>query len=60
MLHGLCFGAAISDTIAGSSIAFGNSVSADRIVVATSRFFKVLEKSDSKSSFCRFGIEIRF
>ena len=31
------FGAAISDTIANSSIVFCNSVSADRIVVAASR-----------------------
>ena len=31
------FGAAISDTVAGSSIVFCNSVSADRIVVAASR-----------------------
>ena len=31
------FGAAISDAIARSSIVFGNSVSADRIVVAASR-----------------------
>ena len=31
------FGAAISDTVAGSSFVFSNSVSADRIVVAASR-----------------------
>ena len=31
------FGAAISDTVAGSSSVFCNSVSADRIVVAASR-----------------------
>ena len=31
------FGAAISDTVARSSIGFCNSVSADRIVVAPSR-----------------------
>ena len=31
------FGAAISDTVARSSIVFCNSVSADRIVVAASR-----------------------
>ena len=31
------FGAAISDTVARSSIAFSNSVSADRIVMAASR-----------------------
>ena len=31
------FGAAISDTVAGSSIVFCKSVSADRIVVAASR-----------------------
>ena len=31
------FGAAISDTVAGSSFVFCNSVSADRIVVAASR-----------------------
>ena len=31
------FGAAISDTVAGSSSVFCNSVSADRIVMATSR-----------------------
>ena len=31
------FGAAISDTVAGSSFVFPNSVSADRIVVGASR-----------------------
>ena len=100
------FGAAISDTVVGSSFVFSNSVSADRIVVGASRllgaaaacvillFFaaedrksywngcikaakvncqqifsilaliifllKFLLKSASKSSFCRFGVEIRF
>ena len=100
------FGAAISDTVAGSSFVFSNSVSADRIVVAASRLLgaaaacvillsfaaedrksywngcikaakvncqqifsilaliifllKFLLKSASKSSFCRFGVEIRF
>ena len=100
------FGAAISNTVAGSSIVFCNSVSADRIGMAASRLLgaaaacvillscaaedcksywsggiqaaivicqqifailalaifllKFLLKSASKSSFCRFGVEIRF
>ena len=100
------FGPAISDPVARSSIVFGNSVFADRIVMAASRLlravaafviilsfaagprksywsgcmkaatvicqqissilalviflFKILLKSASKSSFFRFGVEIRF
>ena len=100
------FGAAISDTVARSSIVFCNAVSADRIVVAASRLLgaaaacvillsfaaehrksywsgciqaairicqqifailaliifllKIVLKSASKSSFCRFGVDIRF
>ena len=100
------FGAAISDTVAHSSIVFCNSVSANRIGMAASRLLgataacvillsfaaedcksywsgciqgaivicqqifavlalvifllKFLLKSASKSSFCRFGVEIRF
>ena len=101
-----CFGPAISDPVARSSIVFGNSVFADRIVMAASRLLlataacvillsfaaglcksywsgcmkaatvicqqissilalvifllKILLKSASKSSFFRFGVEIRF
>ena len=103
-IHPSGCGAAISDAVAGSSIVFCNSVSADRIVVAASRLLgaaaacvillsfaaedhksywngcikaakvncqqifsilaliifllKFLLKSASKSSFCRFGVEI--